>query len=79
MRRGEVWQWRQQRFDLLKKEWIQACAKINGQSFSDFVRQSALERVEEMADVYAYEEALALDDATRYLMDEVMHLAMMTE
>ena len=67
------------RFAEKEKEWIQAYARINGQSFSDFVRQSALERVEEMADVYAYEKALALDDATRYLMDEVMHLAMMAE
>ena len=48
-------------------------------SFSEFVRNAALDKVEEAADIKAYNEALADDDGTRYSMDEVMRMAMEAE
>ena len=35
--------------------------------------------IEEAADIKAYNEALMEDDATRYSMDDVMHMAMEAE
>lgn len=52
---------------------------IIGMFFSEFVRNAALDNVEEAADVKAYNEALMEDDATRYSMDDVMHMAMEAE
>lgn len=48
-------------------------------SFSEFVRSAALEKVEEAADIKAYNEALMEDDGTRYSMDDVMRMAMEAE
>ncbi len=67
------------RFADEEREWIQAYADFKGQSFSEFVRESALSRVEDAADLEAYQEALAQDDGVRYSMDEVMRMAMMAE
>lgn len=67
------------RFDEGEKDWIQSYASILGISFSEFVRNAALDKVEEAADIEAYNEALADDDGTRYSMDEVMRMAMEAE
>lgn len=67
------------RFDEEEKDWIQSYASILGMSFSEFVRNAALDKVEEAADIEAYNEALADDDGTRYSMDEVMRMAMEAE
>ena len=50
-----------------------------GESFSEFVREAALERVEDAADLKAYGDALAEDDGTTYSMEEAMRMAMMSE
>lgn len=62
-----------------EREWIQAFADFTGQTFSEVVRESVLERIEEAADLQAYSEALTEDDGKRYSMDEVMRMAMMSE
>lgn len=67
------------RFDDCEKDWIQSYASVLGMSFSEFVRSAALEKVEEAADIKAYNEALMEDDDTRYSMDEVMRMAMEAE
>lgn len=67
------------RFDEGEKEWIQSYADVLGISFSEFVRNAALEKVEDAADIKAYNEALADEDGTRYSMDDVMRMAMETE
>lgn len=67
------------RFDEGEKDWIQSYASILGMSFSEFVRNAALDKVEEAADIEAYNEALADNDGTRYSMDEVMRMAMEAE
>lgn len=67
------------RFDEGEKEWIQFYADVLGISFSEFVRNTALEKVEDAADIKAYSEALADDDGTRYSMDDVMRMAMNAE
>lgn len=67
------------RFDEGEKDWIQSYASILGMSFSEFVRSAALDKVEEAADIKAYNEALADDDGTRYSMGEVMRMAMEAE
>lgn len=67
------------RFDEGEKDWIQSYASILGMSFSEFVRNAALDKVEEAADIEAYNEALADDDDARYSMDEVMRMAMEAE
>lgn len=67
------------RFDENEKEWIQSYAGVLGISFSEFVRNAALEKVEDAADIKAYKEALAADDGTRYSMDDVMRMAMDAE
>ncbi|MBY4797545.1 DUF6290 family protein [Collinsella sp. AGMB00827] len=67
------------RFTDEEKDWIKSCADFMGESFSEFVRKSSLERVEEAADLQAYREALAEDDGVTYSMEEVMRMAMMGE
>lgn len=62
-----------------ERAWIQAYADLLGESFSEFVREAALDRVEEAADIQAYNDALAADDGTRLSMDEVMKMALMAE
>ena len=67
------------RFDESEKDWIQSYASVLGMSFSEFVRNAALDKVEEAADIKAYNEALMEDDGTRYSMDDVMRMAMEAE
>lgn len=67
------------RFDEGEKDWIQSYASVLGMSFSEFVRSAALEKVEEAADIKAYNDALMEDDGTRYSMDDVMRMAMEAE
>lgn len=64
------------RFAPEEKDWIQAYADFCGRSFSDVVREAVLEKVEEAADIEAYNQAIAEDDGIRYSMDEVMKMAM---
>lgn len=67
------------RFDDGEKDWIQSYASVLGMSFSEFVRNAALDKVEEAADIKAYNEALMEDDGTRYSMDDIMRMAMEAE
>ncbi len=67
------------RFADEERDWIQSYADLLGESFSEFVRESALERVEAAVDVQAYREAIAEDDGGRLSMDEVMRMAVMAE
>ncbi len=67
------------RFAPDEKSWIQSYADFCGKTFSDVVREAALEKVEEAADLEAYRTALEEDDGTRLSMDEVMKMALMTE
>lgn len=62
-----------------EKDWIQSYTSVLGMSFSEFVRSAALEKVEEAADIEAYNEALMEDDGTRYSMTDVMYMAMEAE
>ncbi len=64
------------RFEPEEKSWIQAYADFVGRTFSDVVREAALEMVETAADRQAYEDAVAADDDVRYSTDEVMRMAM---
>ena len=50
-----------------------------GMSFSEFVRSAALDKVEDAADIKAYNETLLEVDGTRYSMDDVMRMAMEAE
>ena len=59
------------RFAPEEKSWIQSFADFQGKSFSDVVREAILEKIEDEADLRAYNEALAGDDGTSYTMDEV--------
>ncbi len=54
-----------------ERDWVQSCAEFEGVSFSEFVREAVFEKIEGMADIEAYNEALRDDDGTRYTMDEV--------
>lgn len=67
------------RFAPEEKAWIQSYADFCGRSFSDIVREAALEKVEEAADIEAYKAALEEDDGVRYSMDEVINMALMAE
>lgn len=67
------------RFDECEKDWIQSYASVLGMSFSEFVRNAALDKVEEAADIKAYNEALMEDDGARYSMDDVMRMSMEAE
>lgn len=67
------------RFEEEEKDWIQSYASVLDISFSEFVRSAALEKVEEAADIEAYNEALVEDDGTRYSMYDVMRMAMEAE
>ncbi len=62
-----------------EKDWIQSYASVLGISFSEFVRSAALEKVEEAADIEAYNEAMMEDDNTHYSMIDVMSMAMEAE
>ena len=67
------------RFAPDEKSWIQSYADFCGKTFSVVVREAALEKVEEAADLEAYRTALEEDGGTRLSMDEVMKMALMTE
>ena len=67
------------RFAPEEKDWIQSYADFVGKSFSEVVRESVLERIEDAADVQAYEAALAEDSGVTYSMDEAMSIAMMAD
>lgn len=67
------------RFNEEEKDWNQSYASVLGMSFSEFVRSATLEKVEEAADIEAYNEALVEDDGTRYSMTDVMYMAMEAE
>jgi predicted DNA-binding protein len=60
------------RFAAEEREWIQSYADFCGKTFSDVVRESALERVEEAADLAAYQDALAEGDGTRIPFNEIL-------
>ena len=62
-----------------EKSWIQAYADFVGRTFSDVVREAALEAVEAAADRQAYQDALAADDGIRYSTDDVMRMALEAE
>ena len=67
------------RFEEEEKDWIQSYASVLGISFSEFVRSAALEKVEEAADIEAYNQALREEDNTHYSMIDVMSMAMEAE
>ncbi|WP_165054874.1 MULTISPECIES: type II toxin-antitoxin system RelB family antitoxin [unclassified Adlercreutzia] len=67
------------RFAPEENTWIQSYADFCGKTFSDVVREAALEKVEEEADLEAYAQALEEDDGVRYSMDEIIHMAMRTQ
>lgn len=58
---------------------IQAHTGTSNMSFSEFVRRAALEKVEDMVDIEAFNEALMEDDGTRYSMADAMRMAMKGE
>lgn len=66
-------------FDESEMALIQAHANISNMSFSEFVRRAALEKVEDMVDIEAFNEALMEDDGTRYSMADAMYMAMQNE
>ena len=57
-----------------EKSWVQNCAAFEGVTFSEFVRVAVLEKIEDMADVQAYNEAIQNDDGERYSMNEVREM-----
>ena len=67
------------RFEPEEKSWIQAYADFVGRTFSDVVREAALEAVEAAADRQADQDALAADDGIRYSTDDVMRMALEAE
>lgn len=67
------------RFAPEERDWIQAYADFMGKSFSEFVRETVLEKVEDAADLQAYKDALAEDDGMTYSMEEAKRMAMMAE
>ena len=62
-------------FDDREIALIQACADAVGMSFSEFVISAALEKAEDMADIEAYDDAMANDDSVRSSMDSVIRMA----
>ena len=66
-------------FDEGEMALIQVHADAAGVPFSEFVRRAALEKVEDMADIEAYNEALDGDGGTRYPMEEVVRMAVEAE
>lgn len=60
------------RFAPEERAWIQSYADFMGESFSEVVRQGALELVEDAADLQEYNKALQEDDGERIPFDQVM-------
>ena len=46
-------------------------AAFEGKTFSEFARESIMERIEDFLDVQELERAIAEDDGVRYTLDEV--------
>ena len=67
------------KFDEGEMALIQGHADATGMTFSEFVRRAALEKVEDMVDIEAFNEALMEDDGTRYSMADAMRMAMKGE
>lgn len=67
-------------FDESEMALVQAHTGTSNMSFSEFVRRAALdEKVEDMVDIEAFNEALMEDDGTRYSMADAMRMAMKGE
>lgn len=62
-------------FDDCEMSLIHASADAAGMSFSEFVRRAALEKAEDMADIEAYDDAMANDDGVRFPMGDVIRMA----
>lgn len=62
-------------FDDREIALIQAHTDAVGMSFSEFVRRTALEKAEDMADIEAYDDAMANDDGVRFPMGNVIRMA----
>lgn len=62
-------------FDDREIALIQAHTDAVGMSFSEFVRRAALEKAEDMADIEAYDDAMANDDGVRFPMGNVIRMA----
>lgn len=62
-------------FDDREITLIQAHTDAVGMSFSEFVRRAALEKAEDMADIEAYDDAMANDDGVRFPMGNVIRMA----
>ncbi len=56
--------------------WIQSYADSCGKTFSNVVKEAVLEKVEEAAEVLAYQEALEDSDEIRFSNDEVCEMAL---
>lgn len=56
--------------------WIQSYADSCGKTFSNVVKKAVLEKVEEAAEVLAYQEALEDSDEIRFSNDEVCEMAL---
>lgn len=67
------------RFEPEERSRIQAYADFVGRTFSDVVREAALETVEAAADHQVHEDALAADDGMRFTTDKVMRMAVEAE
>ncbi|MCL2605778.1 MAG: DUF6290 family protein [Coriobacteriia bacterium] len=59
------------RFAPEEKSWIQGYADFQGKSFSDVVRDAILEKIEDEADLRAYDAALVAGDDAGYSMNEI--------
>lgn len=60
------------RFAPEERSWIQSYADFIGKSFSDVVREAALEVVEDAVDTQAYAAAVSEDDGERFTFAEVL-------
>jgi predicted DNA-binding protein len=60
------------RFAPEEKTAIQGYADFCGKTFSDVVREAILEKIEDEADVRAFNEAIAQDDGQYITMDELL-------
>lgn len=67
------------RFAPEEREWIQSYADFCGKSFSEVVREAVLERVEDAADLQAYEDAIREDDGVRIPFEEILEKYGMAE
>lgn len=63
------------KFDESVRALIQGRVDADGMPFSEFVKRTALEKAEDMADTEAYVKALDMDDGIRYPMEEIVRMA----